>query len=95
MNLYKISQEENNDYDTYDSAVVVAENEEDAKVLYPRSTYIWEDNKWTATRADGSKYTESNFSVWTKPEHVEVEYLGKAKAGLKAGTIVCASFNAG
>lgn len=31
MNLYLISQDVNNDYDTYDSAVVAAESEEEAR----------------------------------------------------------------
>ena len=33
MNLYLLTQNENNGYDTYDSMVVSAENEEDAKYL--------------------------------------------------------------
>ena len=35
MNLYKISQSANNDYDTYDSAIVAAENEEEARKINP------------------------------------------------------------
>jgi hypothetical protein len=35
MNLYKISQDSNLDYDTYDSAVVCAENEEMARNMIP------------------------------------------------------------
>ena len=37
MNLYLISQNHNNDYDTYDSAVVVAESAESAKRMHPSS----------------------------------------------------------
>ena len=35
MNIYKISQNENNRYDTYDSAIVCAENPEKAKLIHP------------------------------------------------------------
>lgn len=35
MNLYLISQTENEDYDTYDSAVVAAETPEDAARIHP------------------------------------------------------------
>ena len=35
MKLWLLSQDKNNDYDTYDSCVVVAENEEDAKKFAP------------------------------------------------------------
>jgi hypothetical protein len=35
MNIYHISQSVNRGYDTYDSAVVTAESEEDARQMYP------------------------------------------------------------
>ncbi len=35
MNLYRISQDENNDYDTYDSAIVAAETEAAARNINP------------------------------------------------------------
>jgi hypothetical protein len=35
MNLYKISQTSNCDYDTYNSAIVCAENEAAARVIHP------------------------------------------------------------
>jgi hypothetical protein len=35
MNLYKISQEVNSDYDTYDSAIVCAPDEETARNMCP------------------------------------------------------------
>lgn len=35
MNLYIISQDENNDYDTYDSAVVAAPDVETARKILP------------------------------------------------------------
>ena len=38
MKLYLITQEINNDYDTYDSFVVVAEDEESAKTVHPLDT---------------------------------------------------------
>ena len=35
MNLYLISQRVNNDYDTYDSAVVCAKNKKEAQNIHP------------------------------------------------------------
>lgn len=35
MKLYYLWQDENNDYDTYDSCVVCAESEEEAKKIHP------------------------------------------------------------
>ncbi len=42
MNLYLISQTVNSDYDTYDSAVVVAESEDQARLILPGC-----DGRWT------------------------------------------------
>ncbi len=83
MNLYKISQDVNDNYDTYDSAVVVAETEDKARKIHP-SEY---EQQW-----DG---TTNLYSSWTAIENVQVEYIGIAALGLQPGTIICSSFNAG
>lgn len=86
INIYKIFQTINNGFNTYDSAIVMASNEKQAKNINPRDLgdNIFIDwNNWRHT------------SDWvTKKEDVQVEYIGKAKKGLKVGVIV-ASFNAG
>ena len=82
MNLYLISQTQNGAYDTYDSAVVCAPDEETARHMDPRDGLQkkeW-DHKWS-TWCDG-------------PEHVSVQYLGEAALGIEQG-VICASFNAG
>lgn len=75
MNLYRISQDKNRDYDTFDSAVVAAETEWSAQHIHPSLDY-------------GS-------GTWCAPEFVKVELVGAAKEGTSAGTVICASFNAG
>lgn len=82
MKLYKISQNENNDYDTYSNAVVCAENEEKAQMIHPG----YGDDNW-----DGKK---TKYDTWTDSKNVKVEYIGEAKSDLEKG-IVCASFHAG
>lgn len=83
MRLYLISQKQNNDYDTFDSAVVVAPDEETARRTSPLT------GKIVASLAEWRELRE-----WCDgPEHVTVRYLGDA-AGLEQG-VVCASFNAG
>lgn len=79
MNLYLISQDVNNDYDTYDSAVVAAKNEEMARNTIPGGLH---------------NTFEHNCSWVRSPDQVKVELIGKAKAGTKPG-VICASFNAG
>jgi len=82
MKLFLISQEQNNDYDTYDSAVVVAPDEETARQIDPCTGKPVES--W------GKRY-----SAWCDaPEHVAVRYIGEAAPDVEQG-VVCASFNAG
>lgn len=45
LNLYLIYQDVNNDFDTYDSAVVAAENEDDARSIHPSGYDNW-DETW-------------------------------------------------
>jgi len=82
MNLYLISQDVNNDYDTYDSAVVAADNEEAARMFHPG---LYEGFDWNGVGGCGS---------WCDAKDVKVEFIGIAKHGTIRGCI-CASFNAG
>jgi hypothetical protein len=79
MNLYLIYQTKNTDYDTYDSAVVAAENPLSAQATHP-----------SGREGEFNDYNHT----WCNIQDVKVELLGKAKKGTKAGIIVV-SFNAG
>ncbi len=85
MKLWIISQGENTYYDTYDSAVVAAETEAEAKAIHPDGI-------------DPSKASEGMAihlrRIWCEPEHVTVRYIGEADPSVAAG-VVLASFNAG
>lgn len=85
MNLYLITQSETNDYDTYDSAVVAAETEGDARRTHPgKVEWVEENNEW--------KYQSE---TWCKhPSSVEVKLIGFAAPFTDPG-VICASFNAG
>lgn len=79
MNLYLLTQDENCGYDTFDSCVVAAKSEEDARQISPRPGRAWDD-PW---------------SSWaSKPESVKVVLIGTAIEGTDRGLIL-ASFNAG
>lgn len=80
MNLYLISQNYCNGYDTYDSAVVVAATQDEAIDIHPSGewpscSYDWVDRRETM--------------------YVDCKIIGVAAENLEAGTIVCASYNAG
>lgn len=84
--LYLLTQEEKNGYDTYDSVVVCAANEEEAKTIHPNE----DEPKLTDTPND-----ESFFLTWaTCTKNVHAEEIGIAHDNQKIGVIL-ASFNAG
>lgn len=86
MKIYLISQKVNNDYDTYDSAVVCAENENEARKINPGGGEEITDNPDT----DGTAL----YSVWCFLKDVQVEYIGEAKEG-SVKDVILASFRAG
>lgn len=84
MNLYLISQNENRDYDTYDSAVVCAESEDIARKM-----------SQGGENGEPEKFDRSYLSTWcSTPDAVNVRLIGKAAPDVAVG-VVCASFNAG
>ena len=82
MKLYLISQTANRGYDTYDSAVVCAPDEETARHMDPGGEGLAMVN------------LEDNYCWANDLANVTVEFLGEAKPGMLQG-VVCASFNAG
>lgn len=88
MKLWHISQTVNSGWDTYDSAVVAAETEEDARNIHPSDNEVY---KRPATIWD------RRFSDWAfSPEQVVVEMIGTAEPGkYPAPCVIVASFNAG
>lgn len=99
MNIYKISQDINNGYDSYDSAIVCAENEDDARTIHP-SEYVTHNKNglWYGTYTNGGEYeTENGRNSWVKfneLDKIKVEYIGVACENIKRG-IILSSFNAG
>lgn len=84
VKLWYIHQSNNRDYDTFDSAVVAAVSEDEARYTHP------DGNKW-----DGKQWGRSyGFADWVRPDEVQVVHIGEAKEGTEAG-VICASFNAG
>ena len=69
--LWLISQEVNNGWDTYDSAVVCAETPEEAQNIYPGGP---EDPEWRNRD-------------WADPKDVKVQYLGEASTMVNVGVV--------
>ena len=108
MNLYLISQTQNQTYDTYDSAVVAAESEEHARAIHPSGSDkiranmkkdVWEEYTCDYYNPRNLKQAWRPMNRccdgWTsKPSKVSVTLIGAAVEGTSAG-VICASFNAG
>ena len=94
MKLFKIYQNINKGYDTYDSAVVIANSAEEAQKIHPN---------------DSSGDFSMSDSCVSRPDLVSVIYLGEVVGApvndidavgapvndIYPGAIICASFNAG
>ena len=94
MNLYFVSQQANDNYDSYDSAVICAESEEAARYRHPTINWEvrWQNDRWE-WEINGS-WVDYQDSSWTHPDNVSVTLIGVADPSIPAG-VVCASFNAG
>ena len=79
--IYLISQNENTDWDTYDSAVVVAPDVKTAQRIHPMGLK-WMDTSW-----------ENGMTDWcSSPDEVQVKFIGTASKDLEIG-VICASYN--
>jgi len=84
LHLYLLQQDESTGYDTYDSMVVVAVAEEEAKRIHPSGKI-----------GDFPEINRTYLTWASSPDHVQATWIGLAATNLTAGEIVCASFNAG
>lgn len=81
MNIYLLSQTDTDEYDTYDSCVVAAPSDNEAKDIHPSGN----DARWE----------DKHFLDWAKsPDRVTVKLIGTAVVGTEYG-VICASYNAG
>ena len=100
--LWKLSQDENNDYETYDSAVVVAADRMSASLVHPARFSDTKEMMFEFDRTgdcwrhtfDGEPLGPNN-GGWCQPNDVTVICVGRAADHLKAGDVVCSSYNAG
>jgi hypothetical protein len=95
VKLWLISQDQNNDYDTYHAAVVAAETEEQARRTCPRSRNFWsDDGKLMKVFSGGEPVIDPHPDWATDLSAVKVRYIGEAALGTEAG-VVLASLDPG
>ena len=102
MKIFLLKQTINNTWDTYDSCVVVAENQDAAKRCHPchHSTYLVDEKGYFYQPNDyeeGKRHynTFNAHGTWVANiKDISAEYLGEAREGHPGG-VICSSFNAG
>ena len=99
MLIFRIEQSINNEYDTYDMAMVVACDEEHARCIHPMgNNTVWDPDAEVWIDADGDRKTLTASMSWVSDphEHVTVERFGMVTGGsAKPGDVLVSSFNAG
>jgi hypothetical protein len=86
LNLYLLARIEEGDYDTYDACVVVAENEDAARLIFPSES--------AKRKAEDDFQRAAHNRQWPGPEGITVRLIGQAAEDLPVGCVL-ASFNAG
>ena len=97
MKLYLLTQTDNRGYDTFDSCVVCAPSEEEAREIHPRGDRRHAKGRGWFLIDDLDLFdlrTWVDCGGWVEPGLVTATLIGVADAGLKPG-VVLASFHAG
>jgi hypothetical protein len=93
MNLYRVSiPKTKGRYGYYDSAIVRASNESDAKSIHPNGQFFYYDGRW-----HDPKYPDVCFISlsWAEPHDIKVELIGSSSEPDGPPTVTYSSFNAG
>ena len=95
MKLYLISQDINDGSEAFDSAVVAAESENDARTIHPAGSCVYTNGReWLALDSYGYVH-EYHYNDWLPYKYInkiKVECIGVTT---KDRGVICASFNAG
>ena len=102
-NIYKLSQEVNTGWDTYDSMVIIADSEKEAILLSYEETYMLKNtvkyylNFYIKMEEPFSdyEYIVKKTSSWAFEKDIKIEYLGQADSNITESQVICTSFNAG
>ena len=97
MELFLLQQDICTGYDTYDSVIVCAENEEEARKIHPsKSVTHVKNGNWMVTCDNGWEYEDvcDDWVEFKDIDKIKVTHIGTAVENQKKGVIL-ASFNAG
>lgn len=92
MNIYLLTQTENRGWDTFDSCVVMAPDEDSARKMHPRGDRLWDGRGWAV---EDDRYYDDAAGWAFSPDAVTVEFIGVTFTEGVTSRVVCSSFNAG
>ena len=96
-NIYLVKRLDNGGYDEWDSFVVIATDETEARYTYPGPYHRWHSTRkcWVFVYHDGRTEPASPYHGWVDdPEQLEVTKIGVADF-TPENPVIIASFNAG
>jgi hypothetical protein len=100
-NIYLVTRTDPGGYDSWDSFVVIATDETEARYTYPGLYHRWHSSKsglsgrWVFVYQDGSILPRGEGHGWVDdPEQLEVTKIGVADS-TPEDPVILASFNAG
>ena len=96
--LWKLSQDVNNEYDTYSDVVVVSSNPVAAKRIHPAVDSHTGKMMFRYVEGEGWRWLDGDrygIDCWADPKDVQVTCVGEAAVWLGEGAVVCSSFHAG
>ena len=92
VKIYKIWREDDIEWDTYDSAIVIADNEDYARKIHPNGHAVFKFGVWMNEVDNMVLHCENE---WCSVEDVKVELIGVADKIYTEPCLVVSSFNAG
>jgi hypothetical protein len=94
LNIYKVSQTVNDNYDTYDSFIVVANTVDEARFTHPEDGRYWTDKGWYYKNEYTGHEVYGVSLNWCDPKDVVVDLIGTTEL-YKEKKVILSSFNAG
>jgi hypothetical protein len=91
MLIWVLSQKDVIRYDTYSSAVVVANDEKSAKSIHPDGNCLW-DYALGCWRFSNGEIKEWEDETWVAPDKISAKMIGIAH-GDTSKRVICSSIN--
>lgn len=96
VNIYKILRNKKVAWDAFESAVVAARSEDEARRIHPDGLHTWNGDSWNKVERTHDSLEQSRWAMesWNRPGRIKIEYIGKAREGIPSGAVIVSSYDA-